>query len=129
MSKKIVLPPKENVNARGLTRKEFDLIDEGVTISKQKNAAEKRLKEIKELLKLDKGTYTTPKGGVLLIAARDEYEVPPEDLLEYLKANKKSKLFFSCVKVIKDALDSTVGTSVYETLKKWKKETPTFSFK
>lgn len=113
-----------------LTKSQSALVDEGVACSKIKKNAETRLEEIKVLLeKLEKGTYTTTKGGVLIIGERDNFEVDPETLLSHLKKEKKSPLFHSCISVIKKSCDAVLGSGVFDTLKKFKNSSKSYSFK
>ena len=113
-----------------LTKRQCDLVDEAVKLSRIRKDAETRLEEIKIFLEsLLKDTYTTPKGGVLLVGEKDSWEVVPIDLLNNLKKKKLSEKFFDCITVGKTKCDTILGKATYEELKVFVKSVKSFSFR
>jgi hypothetical protein len=109
------------------------LIDEAATITKRIKVDEARLKEIKEELKkykLPEGIKVTESGSGVVVGARKSFDPPtPVALYDFMKAERKGKMFFSCVKVIGEKAIEAIGKEAYESLRVRNADIPTFSFK
>lgn len=116
-----------------LDKKARALIDEGAEISKRMKADKKRLDEIKAILKgyeLTEGIHVGNKGGGVIVGYKESWEPPtPRELWDYMKSQKKTALFFDCVKVLTEEAVKAIGKENYNDLRIRNADIPSFSFK
>ncbi len=95
------------------------LLSEGCKLNAQKKAIEARLKEIKSEMKINKiGTYTNKANDKVVISEVQNYSpVDPKLLFKYMRENKMTKHYWSCVKVQLTPLKKQIAESKYN---KWR---------
>ena len=95
------------------------LLAEGCKLNKVKKDAEKRLKEIKTEIELEKeGTYKNEAGDQLIVSVTEKFsDITPKKVMDYLKKMKMGSRFPETIKVQITPLKKIVPESV---IAKWR---------
>jgi hypothetical protein len=98
VKKKIIFPQHNGMNL--LTDDSALLLAEACKLDKQKKAAEKRLKKVKEILNLtQKGDYTNKAGDIVKISvSAKKSDIDTLTLYNEMKKKKIESRFWACVK-------------------------------
>jgi len=107
------------------------LIAEACKLDKQKKAAEKRIKEIKAEIDLNKdGTYKNEAGDSLVISSAEKFtDIEPKKVMAYLKKMKMQARFSETIKVQITPLKKLVPESTIATWRKPLDPTIKYSWK